>query len=85
MINKYSNSDKQVLNKHSNNSNKQVGLYLGGLTFYIRGAPEIIWNEVSISTHGGLTVYTGVGVIFGGGSYIRRFMVYPACTIHTLH
>ena len=39
VINKYNNSDKQVLNKHSNNSNKQVGLYLGGLTF--GGPPKL--------------------------------------------
>ena len=34
-----------------NNSDKQVGLYLGGLVF---GGEAYIWNEVSISTCGGL-------------------------------
>jgi hypothetical protein len=50
------------------------GLYSGGLIFgwaYIRGA--YIWNEVSVSTCGGL--------IHGGpyireGAYSRRFAVY---------
>ena len=75
MINKYSNSDKQVLNKHTivilainsgnsidmkylwviviNNSDKQVGLYSGGLIFG------------------------------GGGAYIGRFTVYVLfhCTL----
>ena len=38
-----------------NNGDKQVGLYSGGLIFgwaYIWGA--YIWNEVSVSTCGGL-------------------------------
>ena len=59
MINKYSNSDKQVLSIviiviNSGNSDKQVGLYSGGGAY--------IWNEVSVSTCSGL--------IFGG-AYIR--------------
>jgi hypothetical protein len=41
-----------------NNSDKQVGLYLGGLIFG-GGGGAYIWNEVSVSTCGGL--------IFGGG------------------
>ena len=40
MINKYSNSDKQVLSIviviNSGNSDKQVGLYSGGLIFGMR-------------------------------------------------
>jgi hypothetical protein len=73
VINKYSNSDKQVSNKHTNNSDKYsgnsdkhaivinkwaytwVGLYSGGGAY--------IWNEVSVSTRGGL--------IHGEGAYIR--------------
>jgi hypothetical protein len=51
-----------------NNSDKQVGLYSGGLIF---GGGAYIWNEVSVSTCGGL--------IWGGGAYSRRFTVY----IHT--
>ena len=41
-----------------NNSDKQVGLYSGGLIF---GGGAYIWNEVSVSTCGGL--------IHGGGLY----------------
>jgi hypothetical protein len=48
-----------------NNSDKQVGLYSGGLIF--GGGGAYIWNEVSISTCGAL--------IHGGGAYIRRFTV----------
>ena len=51
----------------------RVGLYSGGLIFegaYIRGG-SYIWNEVSISTcggliHGGGVAYTQGGLIFGG-------------------
>jgi hypothetical protein len=43
-----------------NNSDKQVGLYSGGLIF---GGRAYIWNEVSVSRCGGL--------IHGGGAYIR--------------
>ena len=50
-----------------NNSDKHVGLYSGGLIF---GGGGYIWNEVSLSTCGGLI--HGGGLIFGGG-YIRRF------------
>jgi hypothetical protein len=46
------------------NSDKQVGLYSGGL---ILGGGAYIWNEVSVSTCGGL--------IHGGRAYIRRFTV----------
>ena len=58
-----------------NNSDKQVGLYSGGLIFgggglYSGGA--YIWNEVSVSTCGGLI--HGGGLIFGG-AYSRRFTV----------
>ena len=48
MINKYSNSDKQVLSIVIiviNNSDKQVGLYSGGLI--LGGGGAYIWNEVS--------------------------------------
>ena len=48
-----------------NNSDKQVGLYLGA---------AYIWNEVSVSTCGGL-IHGGGGLIFGGGAYSRRFTV----------
>jgi hypothetical protein len=44
-----------------NNSDKQVGLYSGGLIF---GGGAYISNEVSVSTCGGL-IHRG-GVIFGG-------------------
>ena len=44
-----------------NNSDKQVGLYSGGLIF---GGGAYIWNEVSVSTCGGLkhggVLYSGV-------------------------
>jgi hypothetical protein len=44
-----------------------VGLYSGGRAY--------IWNEVSVSTCGGLI--HGGGLIFvGGGAYSRRFTVY---------
>ena len=45
-----------------NNSDKQVGLYSGGLMF---GGGTYIWNEVSVSTCGGLI--HGGGLIFGWG------------------
>ena len=52
MINKYSNSDKQP------------GLYLGELIFGGGGGGgAYIWNEVSVSTCGGLI---HGGLIFGG-------------------
>ena len=44
-----------------NNSDKQVGLYSGGLIF---GGGAYIWKEVSVSTCGGLK--HGGGLIFGG-------------------
>jgi hypothetical protein len=50
-----------------NNSDKQVGLYSGGLIF--GGGGAYIWNEVSISTCGGLIhgeAYIFGGLIFGG-------------------
>jgi hypothetical protein len=58
-----------------NNSDKQVGLYSGGLIF----GGAYISNEVSVSTCGGLIhrgggVYSG-GLIIGEGAYIRRFTV----------
>ena len=53
-----------------NNSDKQVDLYSGGLIFV--GGEAYIWNEVSISTCGGLIHR---GLIFGGGAYSRRFTV----------
>jgi hypothetical protein len=69
VINNYSNSDKQVLSIVIivinivviviNNSDKQVGLYSGGGAY--------IWNEVSVSTCGGLI---HGGLIFGGGGLI---------------
>jgi hypothetical protein len=43
----------------------RVGLYSGGGAY--------IWNDVSISTCGGLI---HGGLIFGGGAYSRRFTVY---------
>ena len=46
-----------------NNSDKQVGLYSGGLIF----GGAYIWNEVSVSTCGGL--------IHGGGAYIRGGLI----------
>ena len=61
-----------------NNSDKQVGLYSGGLIFGGGGgggAGAYIWNEVSVSTCGGLI--HGGGLIWG--AYSRRFTVY----IHT--
>jgi hypothetical protein len=45
------------------NSDKQVGLYSGGL---YSGGGAYVWNEVSVSTCGGLIHR---GVIFGGGLY----------------
>jgi hypothetical protein len=45
-----------------NNSDKQVGLYSGGLIF---GGGAYIWNEVSVSTCGGLI--HGGGLYSGGG------------------
>jgi hypothetical protein len=51
---------------NSGNSDKQVGLYPGGLIFgggaYIRGG-AYIWNEASVSTCGELR---HGGLIFGG-------------------
>jgi hypothetical protein len=58
-----------------NNSDKQVGLYSGGLIFgwaYVRGGGAYIWNEVSVSTCGGLI---DGGDLYSGGAYIRRFTV----------
>ena len=55
---------------NSGNSDKQVGLYSGGLIF---GGGAYIWNEVSVIVHV-VGLYTG-GLIFGGGAYIRRFTV----------
>jgi hypothetical protein len=53
-----------------NNSDKQVGLYSGGLIF---GEGAYIWNEVSVSTCGGLIpgggLYSGGGLIVGGLRY----------------
>jgi hypothetical protein len=46
-----------------NNSDKQEGLYSGGLIFE-GGGGAYIWNEVSVSTCGGLK--HGGGLIFGG-------------------
>ena len=48
-----------------NNSDKQVGLYSGAWA-YIRGG-AFIWNEVSVSTCGGLI--RGGAYIRGGGLY----------------
>jgi hypothetical protein len=48
-----------------NNSDKQVGLYSDGLIF---GGGGYIWNEVSISTCGGLI--HGGGLYSGGGANI---------------
>ena len=47
------------------------GLYSGGLIF---GGGAYIWNDVSVSTCGGLI--HGGGLIFGG-AYSRRFTVLP--------
>ena len=74
VINKYSNSDKQVLSIviiviNSGNSDKQVGLYSGGLIF----GWAYIWNEVSVSRCGGLIhgwAFIRGGVIVGGLRYI---------------
>jgi hypothetical protein len=49
VINKYSNSDKQVLSIVIN-SDKQVCLYSGG---FILGGGAYVWNEVSTSTYVG--------------------------------
>jgi hypothetical protein len=58
-----------------NNSDKQVGLYSGAWA-YIRGG-AFIWNEVSVSTCGGLIrggayIRGGGGLIFGGLRYNSR-------------
>jgi hypothetical protein len=54
-----------------NNSDKQVGLYSGGLIF--GGGGAYIWNEGSISTCGAL--------IHGGGAYFGglRYVASSAC------
>ena len=53
-----------------NNSDKQVGIYSGGLIF---GGGAYIWNEVSVSTCGGLihggAYIRGGGLIVGGLRY----------------
>jgi hypothetical protein len=54
-----------------------VGLYSGGLIF----GGAYIWNEVSVSTCGGLI---HGGLIFGGGAYIRRFTVTALKLAHSL-
>jgi hypothetical protein len=59
------NSDK--------NSDKQVGLYSGGLIF---GGGAYNWNEMGVSTCGGLI--HGGGYIRGGVAYIRRFTVFSS-------
>ena len=46
-----------------------MGLYSGGLIF----GGAYIWNEVSVSTCGGL-IHGGGGLIFGG-AYSRKFTV----------
>ena len=99
VINKYSNCDKQVLNKHTiviiainsgnsidmrylwviviNNSDTQVGLYSGGLIFgwaYIRGGGAYSWNEVSVSTCGGL-IHGGL-ILGGGGLYLEVYGIH---------
>ena len=52
---------------NSGNSDKQVGLYSGGGAY--------IWNEVSVSTCGGLIQEGGLYWGGGGGAYIRRLTV----------
>jgi hypothetical protein len=75
VINKYSNSDKQVLSIVIivviviNNSDKQVGLYSGGGAY--------IWNEVSVSTCGGL-IHGGL-IFGGGGAYIWNEVSVSTC------
>ena len=49
-----------------------VGLYTGGGLIFGGGA--YIWNEVSVSTCGGLI--HGGGLYSGGGAYSRRFTVF---------
>ena len=88
VINK-SDINKSVINRGINVYYKQrlLGLYYlgdlysGGLIFgwaYIRvglySGGAYIWNEVSISTCGGL-IHGGGGLIFGG-AYSRRFTVW---------
>jgi hypothetical protein len=63
VINKYSNSDKQVLSIVIN-GDKQVCLYSGG---FILGGGAYIWNEVSTSTY--------VGGLIHKGAYSWRFTV----------
>ena len=77
---------KQVSHKQGNkrvlSSDYWAYINIGGLIFgwaYIRvglysGGGAYSWNEVSVSTCGGL-IHGGGGLIFGG-AYSRRFTVY---------
>jgi hypothetical protein len=62
-----------VINKNIN-SDKQVGLYSGGLIL----GWAYIWNEVSVSTCGRLIHR---GIIFGGGLYSEVYgnCIYSNC------
>ena len=56
---------------------------MGGLIFgwaYIGGGGAYIWNEVSVSTYGGL-IHGGGAYIRGGGAYRRRFTVWWLDTV----
>ena len=64
---------------NSGNSDKQVGLYSGGLIF--RGG-AYIWTEMSVSSCGGLIQYTGE-LIFGGLRYTKSHYKLQK-TIYTL-
>ena len=66
---------------NSGNSDKQVGLYSGGLIF--RGG-AYIWTEVSVSSCGGLIQYTGELIyseVYGIQNHITncRRLYYTLC------
>jgi hypothetical protein len=61
-----------------NNSDKQVGLYSGGLIF---GGGGHIWNEASVSTCGGLIHGGG---LYSGGLYSEVYGTSNAHNFHTL-
>ena len=62
---------------NSGNSDKQVGLYLGGLIF---GGGAYIWSEVSVSTCGGL-IHRGAYIRGGGGLYSEVYGI--SCMYNT--
>jgi hypothetical protein len=69
---------------NSGNTDKQVGLYLGGLIF--GGGGPYIWSEVSVSTYGGL-IHTGA-YIWGGGLYSEVYGIscmYNLQLLYILH